>query len=353
MIAFAHLSDTHFGPALANQGAGPVPGQQPHHAVKCLALPAALDAAWDAMQLPDDAAALPVVVSGDLTVSGATEELAVAQAYLGGRFPIARLPGPAFEMGLGTSPRRPVLTIPGNHDHWDGQRITMGAYNSALYPGDFDPTPWRQTLASADGALTLELVGVDSNSGWQPGPGRPLLAGMQARMAQGMLTPSQIATVRAWYRQRQQRPAAAAPTAEQPSLVRALLCHHSLAYQGGISGRLAMDANSRQILLHLCAEFRVSALLTGHTHDAHHHRHNTPDPQGQWVACEELRCAHSVGFGKRKPTQPAEEVGFLTHRLQRLPEGRVRWDTWRWVWKTRGYEPDPIGPWHSFVAHTV
>lgn len=349
MIAFAHLSDTHFGPRLANQGRGLVWGQRPHHVVKCLALPAAFEAACDLMDTPFDGSALPLVLSGDLTVSGAYEEQAVAQAFLRGRFPISRQPGSAFEMGLGRRSERMVSAVAGNHDHWGGNRATMPAYNRAIYPHHFRPTPWRKTLTSADGHLTLELVGLDSNSGWAPGQANQIVGRARGAWAQGSIAAHELAQMEGWF---QQGPVAQPRRAAQ--VVRAVVCHHSLSFRSKLLGREEMDRRSRDRLLQSCADHAVSAVLTGHTHDATHHTFRPKDRRGNTVACHELRAAHAVGFGKTKRDDPAEDVGFLTHRLTRRDDGGVQWDTWRWYWSAdRRYHVKSLDPWHSFTARVL
>src|SRR5678815_746781 len=92
MLCFAHISDLHFGDKLANRDAG-VPLQRPHDTAKCLALPAGINLAMDEAQMPDGAE-LRFVVSGDVSVSGSTGQLAVAHAFIRSEVSISRLPAP-------------------------------------------------------------------------------------------------------------------------------------------------------------------------------------------------------------------------------------------------------------------
>src|SRR5678815_5775098 len=98
MLCFAHISDLHFVDKLANRDAG-VPLQRPHDTAKCLALPAGINLAMDEAQMPDEAE-LRFVVSGDVSVSGSTGQLAVAHAFIRSEVSISRLPAPFGVMGL-------------------------------------------------------------------------------------------------------------------------------------------------------------------------------------------------------------------------------------------------------------
>lgn len=347
MIAFAHLSDLHFGATLANQGRGLVWGQRPHDAVKCLALPAALRSACELMDTPQEGPELPVLVTGDLTVSGAGPELAVAQAFLRGRFPIARHDGSPWQMGLGRRTEGLLATVPGNHDHWDGHRASMPPHTATIYPDHFEPTPWLRSLHDDDSPLVLELAGLDSNSGWAQGEASEVERRARGAFAQGRIANKQLdAITRHW--------GAAVPAAQTgPLRVRAVLCHHSPSYRSRLLGREELDARSRNRLLALCGRWGVSALLTGHTHDAHNQALATRDAQGQPAECQELRAANAVGFGKQPKDEEAEEVGFLTHRLQLQSDGQVQWDVWRWGWKNKRYEPSSRAPWHRFQARRL
>ena len=76
MILFAHVSDLHFGAELANKTPGTTLHQDPHSLILCLALPSAFDDARALNGLRQDAP-VNVVASGDLTLSGSSEEFSV------------------------------------------------------------------------------------------------------------------------------------------------------------------------------------------------------------------------------------------------------------------------------------
>jgi 3',5'-cyclic AMP phosphodiesterase CpdA len=337
----------HFGAELANRGRGLVPAQRPHDIVKCLALPSALAMACELMGTSCDGTELPIVVSGDLTVRGAATEFAVANAYLRSRMQIARLPGSLGQLGLGRSDNN-LAVVPGNHDHWSGKGITMPSYNAGLYPNYFRPAPWSKHLKADDGSITLELLGIDSNSGWDVN-NHPT---WWQRRVNGGLAKGNISSA---HFDQLQRLLEQSPPAGTQSLVRAVVCHHSICYRGGLVGSSELEVASRQELLRLCSENGVSLILTGHTHDPMYKDVGASENAGVPRKLFELRAANSVGFGHNSNDAEKENLGFLTHRIIRQ-QGELRWDTWRWKWDwgtdrrgSGGYEPDPFEPWNSFV----
>jgi 3',5'-cyclic AMP phosphodiesterase CpdA len=310
--------------------------QHAHDVLKCLALPAAFDTALDLLDAPEDAQLHPVVVSGDLTVSGSRREFAVAQAFIRSRFPITRMNGNTDLMGLGASATHGVAIVPGNHDHWDGSRATLPPHNPWLYSEQFRDTPWAKHWTSADGSVELELYGVDSNSGWAAGEASTLQRRAAGALAQGRISTTQFSAL-------ESKLQAAGPRAANTA--RAIVCHHSLVYSGNTLRRGDMDPASRDRLLNLAAEFEVAAILTGHTHDPYAFRFHGRDSRGQYRPCHELRAACGVGF----KDSPSDEIGFLAHRIG-LVGGRLTWDSVRLSWSGTRYVPFRHTPWHSFAV---
>jgi 3',5'-cyclic AMP phosphodiesterase CpdA len=259
---------------------------------------------------------LPVVCSGDLTLAGSAEDFAVAHAFLYGRTRIARQALPSERFGLGTADPH-LATVPGNHDQWQGKAGALNfvkgvpAYTPGLAPQHFAPTPWQQTWQSPDGSVTLELFGVDTNSG---------LAGVQRNYLQeGVISPAQFQALG----QMLAKPAAA-------GAARAVVCHHSPAYNSYLPGLARLATASNQQLQQLARQHGVHAILCGHTHDAVGML--LPGPHGAPLA--ELRsasttCAGQLSAGGR-PRVP--ENGFLEHQLRPRPGGGWDWTCWAHAW---------------------
>jgi len=331
MLCFAHISDLHFGDKLANTGRG-VPLQRPHDTAKCLTLPSGINLAMDEAQMPDEAE-LRFVVSGDLSVSGSTGELAVAHAFIRSEVSISRLPAPYGVMGLDVAADR-LGMVPGNHDHWAGNRSAVRPHNASLFEEHFRATPWVKSWPSHAGDFELDLFGVDTDSGWDP-----QLSSVSRRYQGGLLARGRISDdeFAALERQLATSSSKATPT------VRAVVCHHSLSYRGGRLNTLELETASRDRLLDLAGKYRVAAILTGHTHDSHYELEQRRDATGAFWAVRELRCASTVGW----PEVSSDEAGFLFHRLTRTG-GTWTWTVWRFGWDGTGYACSANGAWKTF-----
>lgn len=315
-MIFAHVSDLHFGHVLANRAAGRTPHQHPHDVVKCLALhPALAQARAEHGQQQHDR--LRLVSSGDLTLSGGDDELAVGQLMLRSRSRIRR-PRPGGLLGLGVGDDD-LAQVPGNHDHWRGRRGASNflkgvpAFNRLLHGNHFRATPWLKTWQDPQSGLSLQLFGVDSSSG---------LSHASASWRQrGSISPAELSALESLLAQ---------PVAGGAPTLRAIICHHSLAYRGGLLGTAELEPYTRAELLRLAGRHGVSAILTGHTHDFHAHAHPSLSLSGQAVAVHELRCATTVTAGSALN-------GFLVHQLSQAANGGFSWQCWRYVWSAGRY----------------
>lgn len=331
MIYFVHISDLHFGEKLANSGRGLIPHQRPHNLAKCLGLPSGINLAIDEAEMPDDAA-FRVIASGDLSVSGATQELAVAHAFLRSRVPISRLPAPYGVMGLDI-PSDLLGSIPGNHDHWNGNRTTLRPHNSNLFDEQFRSTPWVKEWKSHNNDFDLDVFGVDTNSGWNPDLSPLLLRKRAGLLSHGRISDQEFNLLEQKLSQ---------SVAKRTQTVRAIVCHHSISYRGGRLGKLELDPASRDRLLQLSEDYHVAVVLTGHTHDSHYHLERRSDQQGNIWGIHELRCASTVGW----PEGSKDESGFLFHRVTCNGTDWV-WTVWRFGWDGNGYVSAP-NPWQKF-----
>src|SRR5262249_15122850 len=155
----------------------------------------------------------------DLTRTGLRpDEFVVGRDYFEATWPNPQdLPTRRYGLGLG---RRNILTIPGNHDHWDGDTRNQWGYNAAVKTEFFTLTPFVRQLTS--GRLIVEFCGVDSGSGFPPlGAGRN-------RRARGRISRDEMDALNrllaASYGQ------GSADRAAGIRRVRVIVCHHS--FQG-------------------------------------------------------------------------------------------------------------------------
>jgi 3',5'-cyclic AMP phosphodiesterase CpdA len=321
MIVFAHISDTHFGDVLANQSLGRVVHQDPHLLALCLGLQATIDSVRAACGLAQGDP-LPVVHSGDLTLSGSSEEFAVAHACLRSKMRIKRTRLGGF-LGLAISDDK-FATVPGNHDHWQGLRgavnyaLGVPGFTPQLCPMQFRQTPWvKAWRESADPSqLTLELYGIDSSSGLDPLK--------VSRWAKGSISNHELNRLEDLLKKSAAR--------GNGSVVRAVVCHHSVAYRAGFWGGKAwqsgeLDGTSRAELLRICGAYRVAAILTGHTHDFHVEKFSTTNADGSTSDVYELRCASTLAGG-----QMPGHNGFWVHRIGIDEHGQRCWRGWRHDW---------------------
>jgi hypothetical protein len=327
MIVFAHISDTHFGEVLANRSAGRVVHQDPHLVALCLGLQTSLDsvrAAWGLAQGDP----LPVVHSGDLTLSGSSEEFAVAQACLRSRMRIKRTLLGGF-LGLGLSDDK-FACVPGNHDHWQGLRgavnYAMGVpgFTPGMCPTQFRQTPWVKSWREMTDPqeLTLELYGIDSSSGLDPRKA--------SRWAKGSISSGEL--------NRLEQLLSKSASKGSGSVVRAVVCHHSLSYQAGFWGGKTwqngeLDGHSKAELLRLCATYRVAAILTGHTHDFQVQKFPLHNTDGSTSEVHELRCASTLAGGPG-----AGKNGFWVHRIGIDDQGQRCWRGWRHDWNGSAFQ---------------
>jgi hypothetical protein len=312
-VAFLQLSDFHIGRhLLANYqfGLPLVDGYNPHDDRVFDSLYLSIQDARRLLKLGREER-LPVVFSGDMTAGGTRNDFALASHLFFDRWRYPAALGKwDEEMGLGLDPADAMM-VAGNHDHWGADYVQRG-YRAEV-GRDFMPrTPWVRTLKSPGGRLQVELYGVDSNSGWEAG-----LVNWNI-LAWGCFSRRHVVSLEAHLESQAGTPAAG-------QTVRAFVCHHALT-SGTKHLPLPLDDSSRNVLLHLAAEFSVAAVLTGHTHefDIVHWLHPF-SAQREWVL-RELRGA-SASAGAAKPGRH----GFYLHQIT-LEDGAGARPVWK-VWK--------------------
>jgi hypothetical protein len=194
----------------------------------------------------------------------------------------------------------------------------MWALNPNVRGTHFRKTPWRRVWTAA--GLELELYGLDSNAGLDPR--------RRNAKAIGRLDLSPNGEVNRLVRllKRSDR----RPLGQGTIRARALVMHHSLGFAGGITGFCVLEDASKKRVFEVCEQYRIAAVLTGHTHDFFLKPFPFPSSGDVW----ELRSASTLQWpAKRQP-----EPGFLAHKVW-LDAGRARWQAWRYYWKGTAFVP--------------
>jgi hypothetical protein len=316
-IVVVQLSDLHYG---CRRGvvAPRAKGRVPHDRLLCERLQ---DAFRDirrhyAMASSDR---LHVLVSGDLTSGGATEEFELVRQYLHEQRPD---PVDLDAYGLGIPERDEVfVSIPGNHDHWNDDCMpVVPAFSPWIYQKQFERTP-RRVWWSPSNKLKLEIYGVDSASG---------LADKETNStALGKLSTKELITLRSNLDKSNDEE----PLAPGAHRVRVICCHHSLVYNKGegpppgIVDRTihanTFDAGSTAALLDIAHTYDVAAVFTGHVHKFWFHQH----PVGSRFVCE-VTCSTSL-------QKKSGQNGFWVHQIA-LIEGKPKARSIPYSWNPAG-----------------
>jgi 3',5'-cyclic AMP phosphodiesterase CpdA len=315
-IILAHLSDLHFGARILNDRFTGVPHRIGHDKVLALALTTALEDVPFHCKTADP---INVIVSGDLTSEGNESEFAVAHTLLLASTRLT-LVSPPDLLGY-TIPEGQFASVPGNHDQFGAG--FMAAYNPSLSGVHFEVTPWHRRIIDSSSGITLDLFGLDTNSGFIPAPPSWNVA------AWGSISNQQLSDLE---RLLNTLAPVSGPT------IRALVMHHSLSYFGGAVGAFVWMNGilppSRQRIRRICADYDIAAILSGHTHN---------------ILCKQLRARssknalHSFWELRSKSTLvgPRGNNGFLVHEISDQSGGRVSWDTYSYSWKSPSFQRDP------------
>lgn len=243
-VTLMHISDLHFGeidPSTGDATVSPVvrrllanttlfDGVAGHHARGLQHL----EQFWRILRTREPNA--EIVVSGDITSCGGSQELGNADAFLSGTLNM-----PFGPLGLrfpGWVRRR----IPGNHDHWPGRPVILGQPNASVASSLLSGYPYIRTIGRGSGR-PIHLIAVNSDSDVRP-------RGMQRLLAIGSF---QTQLVKA---------TAALAKLTEPG-IRVLVIHHSW---NRTKGPLSMAAASRGALQQFLDQESISIILTGHMH---------------------------------------------------------------------------------------
>lgn len=159
-----------------------------------------------------------IVVSGDITQYGRSDEFALATAWL------ERLHGP-------------VLCVPGNHDTpwmnlWERVVAPFSRYARAIGPAS----------ATSFASPGLAVYGLNSARGWQ----------IRLNWSKGSISPRQVHRARRYFQ------------AAEASSLRILVCHHPLVEF--IGEPMTARVRGGRFAARKLAEVKVDLILTGHLH---------------------------------------------------------------------------------------
>lgn len=326
-IVIAHISDVHFGDQLFNDRFGFISGWRPHDMELCAKLKDALEDVHVTASLRDNES-IHVVLTGDLSQHGSASNFATADTY----FHKWTLESSDSTGGLGLGlelPRLPM--IPGNHDHWQRPGSILPrprAYNPKIFPKPFKKTPWHERLASTEEGISLDLFGVDSNSG--------LAQNRTNLLAQGSISDEEFGKLEALLE--------ANPRSE-PNNVRVILCHHALSKRWA-TFTWVLSPESVQELAQIVDHHGISAVLTGHTHDFLQ-TVDASDPTTRPEGVVELRSATTL----KGPASLHKRQGFWAHRIRfDQSNNSLEWTSWRYQWNGSRFvrTVEELGPWVRF-----
>jgi hypothetical protein len=274
-----------------------------------------------------------LVVTGDISASGAGTQFDLAKRYLEDRI----IAGPRGKVGLGvlgTMPPRmsenpqqkeaPHYTIPGNHDYWAGDgRILPPPPPGGLrdfFPANTLPMPVSRIPLS--NGRTLVLAGIDTS---HDVPNHSI----DKFLARGNFL-SQLALLES---------ALAGP---KPDEIRVLLVHHSLDYSGWT---LEMNQPSKAALKRILISLNIKIILTGHTHNHLGVLHSMSGEGSAWSLLE-ARCGTSTQRDEIPPEYGKSKGGklfpntFLAHRIYDEP-GKTTWESHVFIRTTTGFDGRP------------
>ena len=330
-IVLLHCSDVHFCEIPVNTNFSKLWGrrdQNAHDYQLCQGLQPAIEDVRMLTELPENED-LRIIVSGDLTATGGDNEFVVGHSFFRSHYRLRREELTSDRMGFdvrggSAADQFPLRLVPGNHDHWWGSSWMWGN-NPNIRGSHFRDTPWL--LAWRAGALELEVAGLDSCAGIDPKK--------RNKRQIGKLDLSNDGEVKRLKQALKVSDAKGLPDGVH-ARVRTIVVHHSLAYSGGLTGKLELENASKQVLLELAEEFRIAAFLTGHTHDFFFDPPFDTLPKGS-AKVYELRSASTLqGPHTRKTPEPP---GFWAHKIW-LDGGQAKWTSWRYYWNgADGFEP--------------
>ena len=247
LLNLLHISDLHFGdmPQLTAELPRLIKcplfdGQLGHHYRACSALHDFYKRLWDSDPR------CQVIVTGDITASGAETQFDWAHVYLG-----APTGTPNFGLGLGL-PNWPDISISGNHDQWPGTNGIFGRPTAGLKKYFKQQFPIVAPLLGIGRGLALRFLFIDTDADvWPFGTDRLFARGdfVSQLIALGKKIPQSA-----------------------PDEIRILVMHHSLMPESPDPAvttpqrRMAITSGTRKVLDNFLVDYGIKIVLSGHLH---------------------------------------------------------------------------------------
>lgn len=317
MINFLQISDPHFGNPFSNTRESIVnSGLNIHDFRLCEALHQFFNedvADMDELSDQDD---LFVVMNGDLTSKGDTQQFETAKTFLFSQHPIDR-DGHTQHVGLQISRQSDegkdlYAGIPGNHDHANGSwryPFVRGYCEDMYHHFESKPPFIKQTWCS-DG-LELCIFGIDSCSmyeettiNWAP-------------MASGGFSQRHREAFKDFLAEELRK-----PLIDGCSLrTCAILCHHPLTADGSAGPLCPFCVRWLQLL---AADHGIRMVLTGHTHRTSTQRFEIDHMDGTKRTLREVRCPTTLQTPAMLNTA-YQSPGLWWHQL-RVEDSMIVWN---------------------------
>ncbi|MGW8393050.1 metallophosphoesterase family protein [Pseudoduganella sp. HUAS MS19] len=257
-----------------------------------------------------------IIVTGDLSRQGDAPELALARRFFESEIDLSP-PNGRF-VGLHTGGN--TLTIPGNHDHWAGVALPIGATPSNYYHYFIRSLPAFRTIPLGRKGHVLTLIEIDSDADVPPNS-------IQRAFARGSFR-SQLLKL----------DQALAP--QEDFEVRVLVIHHALTWT---NFGLAMTASTKAELDRFLPQHGIRVILCGHTHSASMRRHYAGSRE-----CWECGAGSTTQFDtvplkwrrrlRKQHMAILKPNSLILHRIFDV-EGRLEWSATTYVRTATGFLP--------------
>lgn len=255
-----------------------------------------------------------IIVTGDLSRQGDAPELALARRFFESEIDLS--PPNGRYVGLYTGGN--TLTIPGNHDHWAGVSLPIGATPSNYYHYFVRSLPTTRHIPLGRKGHVLTLIEIDSDADVPPNS-------IQRVFARGSFR-SQLLKL----------DKVLAPQDEFE--VRVLVIHHALTWT---RFGLAMTASTKLELDRFLLQHGIRVILCGHTHMASMRRHYAGTRE-----CWECGAGSTTQFDtvplkwRRRLRKQIKAIlkpnSLILHRIFDV-EGRLEWSATTYVRTATGF----------------
>jgi hypothetical protein len=257
-----------------------------------------------------------LVVTGDLTTCGADAEFELARKYLTSEAAFRdRACGLREERAL-------AMTVPGNHDHWPGNRCIFGPRPAAI-SRLFPLRPLEPQILPLDDRHRVVVLGINTDED-VVGGGSARFFGRARCVSQLEALDRQLSEIE-----------------DRIGDIRVLLLHHSRMHKEFVLGT---TPDTEEQLDRFVKQARISILLSGHLHIPKFNTERIGARHGAWDLLE-ARCGSTLqrdvvpDAWKKKgfASLTAEPNNLLVHRIVKTVDGAVEWRVTSHVRTDRGF----------------